>query len=325
MTGSASFAGGIETFNATFSSESIDIQSGATAVFNGITTTGGGTLSGGTLSGSGAVTVTGPLTWAGGTMTGGATTSIEAGALLNITGTGVRIANRSLDIGGQATLAAGGGLTVVANSANLRPGGVINMADNVVMVDYPASFLAAALSPAGSAILTALTHGYNGGTWTGAGINSSVAAVTPGTGLGFAEATDLFTSFPATFAGRSIDATTVLVRYTYGGDANLDDTVNLTDFTLLAANFNKTGRRWSQGDFNYDGTVDLTDFTMLAANFNKSLSPTEARAAVTQSAAPAAARNGSFSGSEIISSNDITDDLLGRDAPQICQGAEIEI
>jgi hypothetical protein len=61
--------------------------------------------------------------------------------------------------------------------------------------------------------------------------------------------------------------------YTLGGDANRDRSVDLTDFSTLASNFNTSGRSFSQGNFDYDanGTVDLTDFTILAANFNKSL------------------------------------------------------
>jgi hypothetical protein len=61
-------------------------------------------------------------------------------------------------------------------------------------------------------------------------------------------------------------------------DANHDRSVDLTDFTFLAANFNQSGRTFSQGDFNYDGTVDLTDFTFLAGNFNKTLAPAAANA-----------------------------------------------
>jgi subtilisin family serine protease len=56
-------------------------------------------------------------------------------------------------------------------------------------------------------------------------------------------------------------------------DANHDRSVDLTDFTLLAANFNQSGMNYGQGDFNYDNTVDLTDFTLLASNFNKTLAP----------------------------------------------------
>jgi hypothetical protein len=68
---------------------------------------------------------------------------------------------------------------------------------------------------------------------------------------------------------------TVHINFTMGGDADDNNTVDLTDFTFLAANFNKTGRTFGQGDFSRDGVVDLTDFTILAANFNKSVASTE--------------------------------------------------
>jgi hypothetical protein len=68
----------------------------------------------------------------------------------------------------------------------------------------------------------------------------------------------------------------LLMRYVYYGDGNLDGTVDLTDFTYLAANFNSNvsaapGTAWLFGDYNYDGNVDLTDFTFLASNFNQTL------------------------------------------------------
>lgn len=50
------------------------------------------------------------------------------------------------------------------------------------------------------------------------------------------------------------------------GDANLDGTVNLEDFNLLAANFGGSGD-WTAGDFNHDGVVNLLDFNLLAGNF----------------------------------------------------------
>jgi plastocyanin len=57
------------------------------------------------------------------------------------------------------------------------------------------------------------------------------------------------------------------------GDANLDGTVNLNDFNVLAANFGQSNRVWEQGDFNEDGSVDLGDFNLLAANFGKNIEP----------------------------------------------------
>jgi hypothetical protein len=109
--------------------------------------------------------------------------------------------------------------------------------------------------------------GYDNGSWTGEGLMSSSAATTPGHALGIVKATDIFPSFPATFAGQTVDATDVLVRYTRYGDANLDGGVNLQDFNRLASNFGGIDKVWSQGDFNYDGRVNLGDFNLLASNF----------------------------------------------------------
>jgi hypothetical protein len=58
----------------------------------------------------------------------------------------------------------------------------------------------------------------------------------------------------------------------YPGDANLDGSVNFTDFTTLTQHYNlQTGGTWSTGDFNRDGSVNFTDFTLMTQNYNKSL------------------------------------------------------
>jgi hypothetical protein len=104
----------------------------------------------------------------------------------------------------------------------------------------------------------------------GNGITSSSAAATSGHALGYGEASAVFSSFPATFQGQSVDNTSVLVRYTRYGDANLDANVNLLDFNRLAMNFGQSGRVWTDGDFNFDLSVNLLDFNLLAANFGLS-------------------------------------------------------
>jgi subtilisin family serine protease len=91
-------------------------------------------------------------------------------------------------------------------------------------------------------------------------------------------------------AGNNIASNIAGTFYFVGADANHDRTVDLTDFTVLAANFNGTGKTFDQGDFNYDGTVDLTDFTMLASKFNFTLAaPAAAPAAVASATAAAPA------------------------------------
>jgi len=80
--------------------------------------------------------------------------------------------------------------------------------------------------------------------------------------------TDSFT-YRAGDGALTSGVTTVSIRVAIPGDANLDDTVNLSDFTLLKSNFGLAGA-WGDGDFNDDGTVNLSDFTILKANFGLS-------------------------------------------------------
>ena len=66
-------------------------------------------------------------------------------------------------------------------------------------------------------------------------------------------------------------STDVLLKYTYGGDANLDGVVNLRDFNRFASHFGLAGETWSDGDFNYDGLVNFADLLTLARNYNQAL------------------------------------------------------
>jgi hypothetical protein len=136
--------------------------------------------------------------------------------------------------------------------------GKMDLADNAATVDYePGS------SPLVS-IRSQVISAHNNGSWTGGGIGSSLADTTT-RGVGYAEASSL-TSIPTIFG--AVDDTTVLVRLTRYGDADLSGFVNLSDFNRLAANFGLTfGAVWSQADFNYDGRVNLSDFNLLASNF----------------------------------------------------------
>lgn len=133
----------------------------------------------------------------------------------------------------------------------------LNVSDNAVVIDYTGD------SPLAT-VYAQIQAGYTGGAWTGNGI---VTQMGTGYAVGYAEASSL-TSVPPFFG--STDATTLLLRGTLAGDADLNGTVNIGDFSILAANFNSPGQ-WFRGDFNYDGTVNIADFSALAANFNRSV------------------------------------------------------
>ncbi|HEY1921272.1 MAG TPA: hypothetical protein VGG44_00790 [Tepidisphaeraceae bacterium] len=108
-----------------------------------------------------------------------------------------------------------------------------------------------------------LLSGYNGGSWTGLGIQSSLATASSGYGLGYADSAD-----PANPA--ELTPGTIEIKYTLNGDANLDGVVSGEDFTILASNLGKSVSGWDQGDFNYDNLVSGEDFTALISNLGKS-------------------------------------------------------
>jgi hypothetical protein len=164
----------------------------------------------------------------------------------------------------QLDLSSGGNKVVRCTALQIdTPGGsTIDLADNSMIVDY-------AGASAITTVRNAITNAYNAGNWNNPGIRSFLANAGE-TAVGYAEASDLFSVFPAMFAGESVDSSSVLVVFTRYGDANLDRIVNLQDFNRLAANFGQSGTDWSRGDFNFDGITNLQDFNKLAGNFGMS-------------------------------------------------------
>jgi hypothetical protein len=209
----------------------------------------------------GAVSVTGPLS-GGGTLKAGAggKITIDHGAQAAVSTAGV-IALRPKALGGGVlvtrALDVGGDFGVWT--------GKLDLADNALVLDYSGA------SPLARTV-DQLRSGRAGGAWTGNGIMTSKAGT--GGDLGYAEASELLGlsgAQTATWLGETVDATSVLVRYTVGGDANLDGVVNFADLLALAKHYNASGdaATWEAGDFNYDGQVNFADLLRLAKNYNQ--------------------------------------------------------
>jgi hypothetical protein len=130
-----------------------------------------------------------------------------------------------------------------------------------------------------AAITNQLRSGFNesGVLWTGKGIISSMAAYEAnedvGSGLPTAvgviwnvETDDDGNVIPiyTSWEGVTVDANSILIKYTYLGDTNLDGVVDIaTDFQMFKGGLFGGLSGWENGDFNYDGVVDIaTDFQM---------------------------------------------------------------
>jgi autotransporter-associated beta strand protein len=244
--GTLDFAGGVRAFDVADGAAAIDLDVSAVARANGgINKTGAGAMrlanvNHGTLG-----------------------TTVNAGTLILAHPAAAGAGPLTVGSGGSAVVQAGlsAALRVVGAPAITAPG-KLDLTDNDMVIDY------AGASPAAS--VRALLHaGFAGGAWDGDGGIVTANGTNDGLAIGYAEAGDLFATFPATFSGQMVDDTTLLLCVTRFGDANLDGTVNLQDFNRLAAGFG-TGGAWLEGDFNYDGVVNLQDFNRLAANFGVS-------------------------------------------------------
>jgi hypothetical protein len=55
--------------------------------------------------------------------------------------------------------------------------------------------------------------------------------------------------------------------YTYGGDANLDGKITISDYGAIDFNIGIPGATgWSNGDFNYDGQITISDYGIIDFN-----------------------------------------------------------
>ena len=182
-------------------------------------------------------------------------------------------------VGGKVKIQLAGTLASVSNGNALAisPNGTLDLTNNDMVMDY------AGTSPLGTwngsaytGVLGALQSGRNGGTWNGPGIitsESSAVGGPPQMTLGVAEASTvlgLSGGATAVWRGQIVDATSLLIRHTYAGDADLNGQIDADDYFVIDSNYNKSGAvfGYANGDFDYNGTIDADDFFIIDSTFS---------------------------------------------------------
>jgi fibronectin-binding autotransporter adhesin len=211
---------------------------------NTATTIYSGSISGGglTKAGNGVLVLEGNNTYTGGTsVNAGTTVAATSSALgsgrLNISSTGNAKLNQNLAGGVKLS-----GLTIVS-------GGKLDLTNNSFILDYT--------GPAGTIATDTRAMVEDGRIFSSAADASHR--------LAFADNVVLNRS---TFAGQSVDASSLFIKFTFAGDSNLDGQVDVTDLGNLATHW-QTSSDWTGGDFNYDHSVDVSDLGMLATNWQQ--------------------------------------------------------
>ena len=238
---------------------------GATLSITGDETIGslsGGGLAGGNVTVAAAATLTtgannqstsfaGVISGAGGlTKTGAAALaarSVKLGGPLMVSGGALEISPS----GGASGMLESAGLTIVG-------GALLAMNDNDFIVNYGAGesspeFMLRDL------VKTVAQGGASGISFT-PGDNDVTIAVADKTEWGF-----------DAFNGVAIDDTTVIGKYTYYGDANLDGMVTSDDYVSVDVGIG-VGDSWVEGDFDMSGDVTSDDYVAVDVNLGKGTS-----------------------------------------------------
>src|SRR5439155_4369023 len=71
-----------------------------------------------------------------------------------------------------------------------------------------------------------------------------------------------------TFGGQPVAGGDQLIMYSYGGDANMDGTLNGDDYFRIDSHVAQSGTvfGYANGDFTYNGTIDGDDYFILDSN-----------------------------------------------------------
>ncbi|MCX5682477.1 MAG: autotransporter-associated beta strand repeat-containing protein [Planctomycetota bacterium] len=207
----------------------------------------------------------------------------SGGAMVNL-GSTQHLASLSLGGTSVTSVASGGGRTLMTKGLDITggtsPTATLDLADNNLVVDY-----AGGASPL-LQVRDWVKHGANFDPvsgemfWNGTGITSSAAAADPDhyshqlLALGVRQAVDAgdyHMNQMTSVDGVALNDTSVVVKYTWMGDVNLDGKVTIDDYYVLDFYFTYgiapelTG--WWTGDLNGDGKITIDDYYLMDIGF----------------------------------------------------------
>jgi hypothetical protein len=254
---------------------SFDVQSGTLALSARLVT-GAGSVT--TKTGTGVLAINGPqfhgagasFVASGGTTsfaTDAAGLSLTAAAAVNFA-TSQNLQKLDVTSTGAVSLAASHSHVLYTNSLSIAAAGKLDLNDNDLLVSYGTD-----ASPF-TTLRDAVFSGYSSSPDPSkTGIISSTGQTAGNTILALIDNALVGASEWPVGSGHSIDANSVIGKYTFFGDIDLDGAVTPGDYGILDANFGTTpppGIAWLAGDADLDGAVTPGDYGILDANFGAS-------------------------------------------------------
>lgn len=191
-----------------------------------------------------------------------------------------------------ATLAGGGAHVIRTGALTIAQTATLDLGDNDLILD---STLPAVQSQLG-VLIGLLKSGRNGGAWNGKGLISSTAAAEPHhlTGLAIAinEKGNGTPIYP-TFDGEQVGANSILIKYTWNGDADLSGKIDADDYFNIDRGFanrlnpNSPYQGYANGDFDYNGTHDADDYFLIDNSYVRQTGVLSSTTAAVKRARPA--------------------------------------
>ena len=197
---------------------------------------------------------------AGGLSLSGRAMTAESAESVQLDSAGPTISLGSLTVSDTTIALAPGGKVLVTGSLSITGTGRLNLADNDLVVGATSL----------PAVRELIRSGYNNGSWNGPGIMSDLLGIDRA--LGYAAGDDpAISHLGGQLGGQPFGPGSVIVKYTYAADANLDGQVDVVDLGILATFWQGEGKTWTTADFNYspNGKVDVVDLGILATNWQK--------------------------------------------------------
>ncbi len=144
--------------------------------------------------------------------------------------------------------------------------GMIDLHDNDLIIDYSGS------SSSYSLVLDRVKSGLTLLGGNGTGIASTVVDLQtiPGTMLAVVDNAAVGGAITSLSGFTDFNfSNSVLVKYTWFGDCNLDGVVDSSDYALIDTGFTSSGTLdgWVFGDLNYDSVIDGSDYALIDTGF----------------------------------------------------------
>ncbi len=197
----------------------------------------------------------------------GSTSATGTGSVLNAK-FGIKQGAISVTNGAAVNIAANGGATGVTtvNTLTIDSSSKLELHNNDLVVDYGvnASSYTDVVNKVKSGVVLL------GGTGNGIASAEVDAQTIGGTMLAVVDNGEIGGAITS-LSGFDIanPATTVLVKYTWFGDSNLDGVVDSSDYALVDTGFTSGGTLggWVFGDYDYSGVVDASDYALIDTGF----------------------------------------------------------